>query len=122
MDDHSVLRGIDIGSVSISVAEINPERKICKISYQFHHGNIEETLTKIMNDFDPGRICGIAATSSTPPILKANRHYDNRVAIIEAERHFHQKTGAPIVSIAYDGTSVNKNEAVIPCLTYLSKH
>ena len=32
-----------------------------------------------------------------------------------------KKTGVPIVSITYDGTSANKNEAVIPYLTYLSK-
>jgi len=89
MDDHSVLLGIDTGSVSISMAEINREREICKTTYQFHHGNIAETLTKIMNDFDLGRIRGIAATASTPSILKANRQYDNRVAIIEAARHFH---------------------------------
>ena len=97
MDNHSVLLGIDIGSVSISAAEINPEREICKTAYQFHHGNIAENLTRIMNDFDLGRICGIAATSSTPSILKANRQYDNRVAIIEAARHFHQKIGAILV-------------------------
>ena len=75
-----------------------------------------------MNDFDPGRGFGIAATSSTSLALKANRHYDNRITIIEAARNFHQKIGAPIVSITYDGTSANKNEAIIPYLTYLSKH
>ncbi len=97
MDDHDLLLGIDIGSVSISVAEINPEREILKTAYQFHHGNLAETFTKIMNDFDPGRICGIAATSSTPSIINANRRYDNRVAMIEAARHFHQKIGAILV-------------------------
>jgi len=97
MDDPFVFLGIDIGSVSISVAEINRERKILKTAYQFHHGNIAETFTRIMKDFDPGRICGIAATSSTPSMIKANRRYDNRVAIIEAARHFHDKIGAILV-------------------------
>jgi predicted nucleotide-binding protein (sugar kinase/HSP70/actin superfamily) len=32
-----------------------------------------------------------------------------------------KKTGVPIVSITYDGTSSKKNEAVIPYLTYLNK-
>ena len=91
MDDHSIFLGIDIGSVSISVAEINPKREICRTAYQFHHGNIAETLTRIMNDFDLGRICGIAATSSTPSILKANRQYDNRVAIIAAARQWPER-------------------------------
>ena len=97
MDDHFVFLGIDIGSVSISVAEINVEREILKTAYQFHHSNIAETFTRIMNDFDPGRICGIAVTSSTPSIIKANRRYDNRVAIIETARNFHEKIGAILV-------------------------
>ncbi|MCJ7808794.1 MAG: CoA activase, partial [Desulfobulbaceae bacterium] len=97
MDETSVFLGIDIGSVSISMAEINPEREILKTAYQFHQGNIAETFTRIMNDFDPGRICGIAATSSTPSIIKTNRRYDNRVAIIDAACHFHEKIGAILV-------------------------
>jgi len=97
MDNYRVILGIDIGSVSISVAEINPEKNVLKTAYQFHHGHIAETFTRIMNDFDPGRVCGIAVTSSTPSILKANRRYDNRVAIIEAARHFHQEIGAILV-------------------------
>ena len=97
MNHHLSFLGIDMGSVAISVAEINSDGKILKTAYQFHHGNIEETFTQMMNDFDPGRIFGIAATSSTPSIIKADRRYDNRVAMIEAARHFHEKIGAILV-------------------------
>ena len=97
MDDHPVILGIDIGSVSISVAVTSPDKAIIKTAYQFHHGHIEETFTRILNDLDPGCICGIAATYSTPRIIKANRRYDNRVAVIEAARHFHQEIGAILV-------------------------
>lgn len=89
--------GIDIGSVAISLAEITPEKEICRTAYQFHHGNIAETFTQMMNDFDLERICGIAVTSSTPSILRAGRQYDNRVAVIEAARHFHKKIGAILI-------------------------
>ncbi len=34
-------------------------------------------------------------------------------------KEIEKKTGVPIVSITYDGTSGNKNEAIIPYLTYL---
>jgi len=37
-------------------------------------------------------------------------------------KEIERKTGVPIVSITYDGTSTNKNEAVIPYLTYLNKY
>jgi len=36
-------------------------------------------------------------------------------------REIEKKTGVPIVSITYDGTSGNKNEAIIPYLTYLNR-
>ncbi len=96
-NDPFVILGIDIGSVSISVAEVDSERKVLKTAYQFHHGNIKETFIKIMKAFDLKGICGMAATSSTPSSIKADSHYDNRVAIIEAARHFHQKIGAILV-------------------------
>ena len=97
MKANSNLLGIDVGSVAISVAEITPEKDICKTAYLFHHGNIAETFTRMMDDFDLGRICGIAATSSTPSILETGRRYDNRVAIIEAARHFHREIGAILI-------------------------
>jgi predicted nucleotide-binding protein (sugar kinase/HSP70/actin superfamily) len=37
-------------------------------------------------------------------------------------KEIEKKTGVPIVSITYDGTSGNKNEAIIPYLTYLNNH
>ena len=36
-------------------------------------------------------------------------------------KEIERKTGVPIVSITYDGTSSKKNEAIIPYLTYLNK-
>jgi predicted CoA-substrate-specific enzyme activase len=89
--------GVDIGSVCISIAEISPEREICRTTYQFHNGNIAETFAGMMTDVDEGRICGIAATSSTPSVIEATRRYDNRVAVIEAARHFHHKIGAILI-------------------------
>ncbi len=97
MHDHSSILGIDIGSVSISMAEINPKRELLKTAYHFHQGNVAETLKKILNDFDLRRISGIATTSSTPSILKANRQYDNRVSIIAAARKYHKKIGSILV-------------------------
>ena len=54
-------------------------------------------------------------------IFYTKKHYPSLVTEAMA-RDIEKKTGVPIVSITYDGTSSNKNEAVIPYLTYLSKH
>jgi predicted CoA-substrate-specific enzyme activase len=97
MDDRSIILGIDVGSVSISAAEITAQKEIGKTSYQFHHGNVPEALKRLFTDFDLSRIRGIAVTSSTPSILKAARTYDNRVSVIAAARHFHEKIGSILV-------------------------
>ena len=86
--------GIDIGSVSICVAVISPQKELIATAYEFHHGTIDETLKMVLGDFNLSEICAVAATSSTPSILKVNRIYDNRVSIITACRHFHEKIGS----------------------------
>lgn len=97
MRANSSILGIDIGSVSIAVAEIDPAKEVIKTSYEFHHGNITENLKKVLHVFDLSRICAIGATSSTPSVLKVNGQYDNRVSVMVAARHFHKKVGAILV-------------------------
>jgi predicted CoA-substrate-specific enzyme activase len=95
--DNSNILGIDIGSVSISIVEVSAVKEVVTTAYEFHHGNIIESLKNILNNFDLSRICGIAATSSTPSIIKMNRQYDNRISIITAARHFHRTLGSILI-------------------------
>ena len=90
----SNILGIDIGSVSISAVEMNANREIVNTVYEFHNGKLTEKLTKLLNNFNLSVIYGIAATSSTPSILKINKCYDNRVSIVTATRHFYNKIGS----------------------------
>jgi predicted CoA-substrate-specific enzyme activase len=89
--------GVDIGSVSISVVEINRGKEVVQTAYGFHHGNITDNLKKILAGFDLTRIRGIASTSSTPSIIKVDGQYDNRVSVIAAARHFHPGAGAVLI-------------------------
>ena len=95
--DNSSILGIDIGSVSISIVEINSGKEAVKTSYEFHHGKILESLRNSLNTFDLSRIRGIASTSSTPSIINVNSPYDNRISIITAAQHFHEKIGAILI-------------------------
>jgi predicted CoA-substrate-specific enzyme activase len=93
MTPHSNVLGIDIGSVSVSMVEVTPERETVNTAYAFHHGNITRTVRTLLEDFDLPGICGIAATTSTPPVLKVNRRYDNRIAIMKAAHANHAALG-----------------------------
>jgi predicted CoA-substrate-specific enzyme activase len=97
MATNSNILGIDIGSASISSALVNSKGDIIKTSYSFHHGKIADTLKIHLNDFESFGIAGIAATSSTPSILEITRKYDNRVSIIAASKHLHDKVGSILI-------------------------
>ncbi|MBI5055726.1 MAG: CoA activase [Nitrospirae bacterium] len=95
--NNSNILAIDIGSVSVSVVEMGLKKEVVKSAYEFHHGNIIETVRKVLKDFDLSGICGIASTSSTPAVIKVSGQYDNRISIITAARHFHDKIGAILI-------------------------
>lgn len=89
LNDSHIL-GIDIGSVSVSAAEINSKKEIIRTAYACHNGNIAKVVRNfLLQNFDLDRIGGIAVTTSTPPVIHADRKYDNRIAVISAARYFY---------------------------------
>jgi predicted CoA-substrate-specific enzyme activase len=97
MHSNKMVLGVDIGSVSISLAALNPRKEIVQTAYEFHQGNIAECLKKILRQFDLEAVQGIAATTSSPDIIRFSKPVDNRVAIIDACRWFHGKIGSIIL-------------------------
>ncbi|MFC1862492.1 acyl-CoA dehydratase activase [Thermodesulfobacteriota bacterium] len=93
MHDTSNVIGIDIGSVAISVAVMSLEKELLRTAYEFHQGEIETTLHRILTTLDIRGNCGIGVTSSTPPLIKTNAKYDTRVAVITAAHSFYSKVG-----------------------------
>ena len=89
--------GIDIGSVSISVAEICSDRKIINTSYTFHKGDIQTCLKNELKKFNFSNISYVAATSSTPDTILSNHRYNNQVAIISAAKTLHDQFDAILV-------------------------
>ncbi|MBF0232915.1 MAG: hypothetical protein HQK65_07740, partial [Desulfamplus sp.] len=74
----------------------------------FHHGNIANGLESALSGLESvpleidsvssgislNRFSYVAATSSTPAVVKRCLAYDEQVAIIRAARHFHEKIGS----------------------------
>ena len=89
--------GVDIGSVSIAVVALAHRHEIIQTAYEFHHGKPDQKLKEILEQFDLKTVGGIAATAGTPPIMKATRRYDNRVAVMRAVRRYHEKVGCILV-------------------------
>ncbi len=81
--------GLDIGSVSISIAITNDRGHIIHTSYDFHRGQIIEKLYGFLSEINLNEIRRVAYTSSTPPIIKDGLPVDSRIAYISAAKHFY---------------------------------
>jgi len=97
MKDEKNVLGIDIGSVTISLALVNSYKQILQTAYDFHEGQISEKLTDMLKSFPLNEICGIATTSSTPKMIKATTFFDNRISYIVAAKNLHKKIGSLLI-------------------------
>ena len=88
MENLNIL-GVDVGSVSISIAELTVDKKIVNSAYRFHKGDIQRTFKELIETFDLTQISQIAVTTSTPELVKFDGVYDNQVAIILAVKELH---------------------------------
>jgi len=86
--------GIDIGSVTISLALLNAQKDVIKTDYQFHAGQIAEKLTSILLGFNLAQTKGVAITSSTPSYIKSTKQYDNRISFITAAKQMYSDVGS----------------------------
>ncbi len=86
--------GLDIGSVGISIVEIDGERRVRSRAYAFHHGRIEQTLGQMLDAIAMERVGWVASTSSSTKGVLSTASYDSHVALITAARHLHGRVGS----------------------------
>jgi predicted CoA-substrate-specific enzyme activase len=89
--------GIDIGSVSISLALLDEGLRIIHTSYAFHNGQLAECLGNSLKKIDLKQVSAIECTSCTPAILKQFRVTDSRIAYITAAKNFHPDLQALLI-------------------------
>jgi len=89
--------GIDIGSVSVSMAELDKNRRICSSHYAFHRGNPMEVLSKMLDKINLKNISEIACTSSSPDFVITQHRYDIQVAYIKAAKMLHETVGSLLI-------------------------
>jgi len=88
--------GIDAGAVSVSVVEVTAEGRVLNSAYAFHEGKIDQTLSRLLNEFGPsaGAEFVLAATTSVPGRIRADFRCDGRIAVIAAARRCYDDFGA----------------------------
>lgn len=84
---NSVL-GIDIGSVSFSMVQLDYEGRIVYRFSKLHKGNIQDAIAEAGKVFDLSQINAIACTSSSTFLNhKCIKYYNSQIAIMAAARH-----------------------------------
>jgi activator of 2-hydroxyglutaryl-CoA dehydratase len=80
----SAVLGIDIGSVSVSCALVEPGKDIrdTRTAYIFHRGRIRDTLSSTIRGMDLPSAVAVAVTSGSPSLLRAARTVDRQVSLI----------------------------------------
>ncbi|MGB3210597.1 MAG: acyl-CoA dehydratase activase [Desulforhopalus sp.] len=94
MNSKNTILGIDVGSVAAGYVQINMEGQILHKGYAFHHGDIRDTLIKLLAELDLARIGYLVTTLSTPYWVCAQRRYNNDISVITAAKKYHKEMGA----------------------------
>ena len=89
--------GIDIGSVSVSIAVTDRHRRIIHTGYTFHKGRITETLVGLLEKIELDRIRAAGYTSSSASVIRKGRRVDSRVAFITAAKHLHPEVRSLLI-------------------------
>jgi len=87
--DTKKIIGIDTGSVTLSVVEMDFFGNIINQHYIHHQGKPTEILRNILFKIDYTNVAGIARTSGVPNIYKGAVEYDTRIAIIQGVKLFY---------------------------------
>ena len=86
--------GLDVGSVALSVADLQADGSVGRWRSVMHHGEVQKSLMRVLPEFAPLTARDLAVTRSSPMRLKAERRVDNLVAAIRAAQHLHPGLGA----------------------------
>ena len=84
----STILGVDIGSVSVSIAEVRRDGIVVRTDYRPHGGRAAETFAEMLANWPLENITAVAATSSTPKVIAADHRVDWVTAHVAAHRVF----------------------------------
>lgn len=92
--NQSHVLGIDVGSVCIHIAVISTEFKVIQTTSEYHHGEVRQTLKKMLDKIPAQSITLVAATQDTPSFVYRDITTDDQVSIIRTARLLHQEFDA----------------------------
>jgi activator of 2-hydroxyglutaryl-CoA dehydratase len=90
-----MLLGVDVGSVAVSLALLDPAGELRSWGYAFHQGRIRETLSGLLEELGPRE--PVVTASTGPGLLEGARVHDGQLCQIAAARRFHGRPAGLLV-------------------------
>jgi predicted CoA-substrate-specific enzyme activase len=99
--------GIDVGSVSVSIAVIDSHRQLVHKASAFHHGDAKACLTSLLSHMAMGHVQYAAVTDVTPGFVFCHDRVDDQVAIIRAAKALHKQSFDALLHIGGEKFSLS---------------
>lgn len=90
----SMILGIDIGSVMVSVASVDRAGKVVETRYAPHHGQARAVIAEMLRNLAPLGVEAVSCTSGTPRFVRTENRFNETVCAIRAAKAFHPEMGA----------------------------
>ncbi len=81
--------GIDVGSVSVNLAGLDPTGKVVHRATAFHHGEVKSCLVRLLEDVALENIGYVSKTASTPSQVFSQALFEEQVCVIRTAKHLH---------------------------------
>ena len=99
--------GIDVGSVSVSIAALDETGGIFHRATAYHHGDIKPCLSALLANDALKSIGYVSKTASSPSIIFSHGVWDEQVSIIRTANHLHGNSFGGILHIGGEKFSLS---------------
>ncbi len=89
---NDMIAGIDVGSVTVSIAVIDGHNHLIHKASEFHHGDVKECLTELLSHEAMTCVTHVSVTDSTPGFVFCHERIDDQVALIRTAKFLYRQS------------------------------
>jgi predicted CoA-substrate-specific enzyme activase len=101
------IAGIDVGSVSVSLAVVDAHKNVVHTATAFHQGDITSCLSTLLSHEAVDHVTYVAVTDATPGFVFSHARFDDQVVIIRAAKALHDNSFEAILHVGGEKFSLS---------------
>jgi predicted CoA-substrate-specific enzyme activase len=101
------IAGIDVGSVSVSLAVVDDHQNVVHTATAFHHGDIKSCLSTLLSHGAVDHVTYVAVTDATPGFVFSHERFDDQVVIIRAAKALYDNSFDAILHVGGEKFSLS---------------